>query len=274
MQLYHHPLSLDSQKVRIALEENSIDYTSYHVNPLTGKNFDPWFFRMNPSGKLPVFQNGSTIIYDTIEIIQYIERIAAVSSGIDHHNNTNNNLSNNNTRVLDWMRKIQDWNPKYFTLSHVHEKHRVRVSKFLRRVIIARMSESPDLASSYHLRLKDAYDVDEKMKDGEEIRRSEEHLVRLLDEVEAQLKDSSYLVGGEFSMADAMLIPVLTRLMVLKLEDEYLSGRPNIVEYWNMVKERPSFKKVIGRYFSGWKRQMTLMKSWCFINFRSLLRRY
>lgn len=72
MQLYHHPYSLDSQKVRLALEEKNIDYTSFHVNPITGKNFDSSFFRMNPSAKLPVFQNGSHILYDTIEIVQYV----------------------------------------------------------------------------------------------------------------------------------------------------------------------------------------------------------
>jgi glutathione S-transferase len=72
MQLYHHPYSLDSQKVRLALEEKIIDYTSYHVNPITGKNMDSSFFRMNPSGKLPVFKNGAHIIFSTIEIIQYV----------------------------------------------------------------------------------------------------------------------------------------------------------------------------------------------------------
>ena len=78
MQLYHHPYSLDSQKVRLTLEENGIDYTSYRVNPITGKNMEPSFFRLNPSAKLPVFQNGSHIIFDTIDIMQY------VSSFTDH----------------------------------------------------------------------------------------------------------------------------------------------------------------------------------------------
>lgn len=72
MQLYHHPFSLDSQKVRLALEERDVDYTSYHVNPITGKNMDPSFFRMNPTAKIPVFQNGSHIIFNTTEIIQYV----------------------------------------------------------------------------------------------------------------------------------------------------------------------------------------------------------
>lgn len=76
MQLYHHPYSLDSQKVRLALEEKGIDYTSHHVNPITGKNMDTLFFKMNPSAKLPIFQNGAHIIFDTIEIIQYVSSFA------------------------------------------------------------------------------------------------------------------------------------------------------------------------------------------------------
>ncbi|GAB4844126.1 glutathione s-transferase [Ancistrocladus abbreviatus] len=267
MQLYHHPLSLDSQKVRLALEENGIDYTSYHVNPLTGKTMDPLFFRMNPSGKLPVFQNGSHIIYNTIEIIQYIERIAAVSSGGEE-------TSIGIREVTDWMQKIQEWNPKFFTLFHVPEKYRLYVSKFLRRVVIARMAESPDLASAYHLRLKDAYDTEEKLKDPDVLKQSEEHLVRLLDEVEAQLSETSYLVGEEFTMADVMLIPVLACLTLLKLENEYINNRQNVAEYWAMVQRRPSYKKVIGKHLHGWRKQKTLMKTWFFIHIRSLVRRY
>ncbi|EPS63842.1 hypothetical protein M569_10943, partial [Genlisea aurea] len=69
MQLYHHPYSLDSQKVRLALEEKNIDYTSFHLNPLTGKNLNSAFFRRNPTARLPLFQNGSVVLTDTVEII-------------------------------------------------------------------------------------------------------------------------------------------------------------------------------------------------------------
>lgn len=69
MQLYHHPFSMDSQKVRLALEESGIDYTSYHVNPLTGKHMDASFFRMSPSTKLPVLRNGAHAIFQAMDII-------------------------------------------------------------------------------------------------------------------------------------------------------------------------------------------------------------
>lgn len=176
--------------------------------------------------------------------------------------------------VVEWMQKIQEWNPKYFTLHHIPEKYRISVSKFIRRVVIARMAESPDLASAYHRKLKDAYATEDKLKNPEVLKRSTEHLVRLLDEVETKLNETTYLAGGEFSMADAMLIPVLARLVLLKLEDEYISCRPNIAEYWILIQQRPSYKKVIGKYFGSWRKYKTLIKTWCFVRFRSLLRRY
>ncbi|XP_027333124.1 glutathione S-transferase TCHQD-like [Abrus precatorius] len=267
MQLYHHPLDLDSQKVRLALEEEGVDYTSYHVNPITGKNLDSSFFKMNPSGRLPVFQNGSHIIYNTIDIIQYIERIAVVSSGAD-------SISTSSREVIEWMQKIQEWDPKLFTLFYIPEKYLHYVSKFIRRVVIARMSESPELASDYHRKLKEAYETEEKLKDPDVLRRIKDHLVRLLDEVERQLSETPYLAGQEFTMADVMLIPVLARLELLNLENEYITGRPNTSEYWILVQQRPSYKNVIGKYFNGWRKHKTLLKTWCLVRIRSWLKRY
>ncbi|KAK0576157.1 hypothetical protein LWI29_012885 [Acer saccharum] len=267
MQLYHHPFSLDSQKVRLALEEKGIDYTSYHMNPLTGKNMDSSFFRMNPSARLPVFQNGGHIIFNTIEIILYIERIAMVSSGAD-------GMTISSREVVEWMHKIQEWNPKFFTLSHVPAKYCLYISKFIRRVVIARMAESPDLAGAYHLKLKEAHETEEKLKSPDVVKRSKEHLIRLLDEVETQLKETAYLAGEEFSLADVMFIPVLARLVLLDLGDEYISCRPKIAAYWNLVQQRPSYKKVIGKHFNGWRKHKTLIKTWCFVRIRSMLRKY
>lgn len=267
MQLYHHPYSVESQKVRLALEERNIDYTSYHVNPVTGKNMDPSFFRMNPTAKVPVFQNGSHVIFNTIEIIQYIERIALVSSG-------SGIITQSNKKVVEWMYKIQEWNPKFFTLSHIPEKYNIFISKFIRRVIIARMSEAPDLATAYHTKLKEAYETEDKLRDPQVVQTSEQHLIKLLDEIETQLEETLYLAGDDFTLADVMLVPILARLTLLGLEKTYISCRPKLAEYWILVQTRPSYKNVIGKYFNGWRRRKTLLKTWFIVRMRSMLKRY
>lgn len=176
--------------------------------------------------------------------------------------------------VVEWIYKIQQWNPKFFTLSHIPPKYRLFVSKFLRRVIIARMAECPELASSYHLKLKEAYETEDKLRDPEVLRRVEEHLERILDEAENKLGENTYLLGEEFTLADVVFVPLLSRLALLNLEDKYISIRPNLMEYWNLVQRRPSYRKVIGRYFHGWRKHSTLLKAWCFVRIRSLLKQY
>ncbi|TQE06828.1 hypothetical protein C1H46_007545 [Malus baccata] len=116
MQLYHHPYSWDSQRVRLALEEKGIDYTSFHVNPVAGKNMYASFFRTNRSAKLLVFQNGHRIIYNTIEIIQYVERIWLVSSGEE-------NIASSGGEVAAWKEaQAADLAPAYRTkLDQVYE---------------------------------------------------------------------------------------------------------------------------------------------------------
>ncbi|CAL9096305.1 unnamed protein product, partial [Musa acuminata var. zebrina] len=265
MQLYHHPYSMDSQKVRIALEEKGIDYTSYHVNPLTGKNMDVPFFRINPSAKLPVFQNGSHIIFHAIDIIQYIERLSVSLNGEE------NPIS---SKVMEWVERIESWNPKIFTLTHIPDKYRLFVSKFIRRVVISRMVEAPDLACLYHVKLREAYETEDNLKGPMNLQQSEEKLSSLLDDAEIQLSATTYLVGEDFTTADSMFVPILARITLLDLEEKYISCRPKITAYYDLVKRRPSYKKVIGKYFGGWRKYRTLLKTMCFLCIRSMFGKY
>lgn len=136
------------------------------------------------------------------------------------------------------------------------------------------MADCPELASAYHRKLKEAYETEEKSNDSEVLRRSEEHLDRILDEAECKLNETTYLVGEEFTLADVAFIPLLSRLDLLNLGEKYINTRPNVAEYWTMVRKRASYKKVIGRYFDGWRRHKTLLKTWCFIRARILLKQY
>lgn len=202
-----------------------------------------------------------------ILLSRYIERVATVSFIGD-------NIKESTEEIIEWMDKIQAWTPKIFTLSHVPANHCIQVSRFIRQVVIARMAESPDLASAYHQKLREAYETEENLRNQEVIRQSKEHLIKLLDEADEKLSHTAHLGGEEFSMADVMFIPLLARLAILDLEDEYINSRSNIAEYWVMAKQRPSYKKVIGRYFSGWRKYKTLIRTWGFVKIRSLLKKY
>lgn len=140
--------------------------------------------------------------------------------------------------------------------------------------MIARMAESPDLASMYRSRLQSAYETEEILKNPDIRRQSEDQLVRLLDDAEQQLTEAPYLAGQGYSVVDSMFIPVLARIELLDLEDKYINCRPKIAEYWKHAKGRPSYVVVIGRYFSGWKKYRTLFSTIIMVWIRHSLKRY
>eukprot|EP00252_Welwitschia_mirabilis_P010448 TRINITY_DN23714_c0_g1_i1.p1 TRINITY_DN23714_c0_g1~~TRINITY_DN23714_c0_g1_i1.p1 ORF type:complete len:249 (-),score=36.41 TRINITY_DN23714_c0_g1_i1:92-772(-) len=222
------------------------------------------FFRMNPTGKLPVFKNAEHVLCDTISIIQYVDNVNEPLGG----NNVDRELA------WEWMKKIDAWNPKLFTLSHVPKKYFVFFSRFKRRVTIARMARAPDLASKYHLRLHDAYATEEQLKDQDALNASKEQLVSLLNDADAQLEGSSYLAGEDFSMADAMFIPILARLELLNKADEYISSRKYLLGYWTRMKTRKSYHTVIGKYFYSWRKYRTLYSTYITVWVKNLLRQY
>lgn len=227
--------------------------------------YDNSAMRWNSNCRAVPGEGGNKVISVFVCENRYVERIAEVTSGGE-------TTACRDGEVIDWMRKIQEWKSKEFTLSHVPEEYRERVSKFLRRVIIARMAESPDLASSYHRKLREAYETEESLRDGGA--GPAERLVGLLDEVEARLDRTAFLAGEDFTMADVMLVPLLARLALLNLEDEYIRTRPNLAEYWLLVRHRPSYKKVIGKHFDGWRKYKTLFRTWCFVRLRTMLGRF
>jgi len=136
------------------------------------------------------------------------------------------------------------------------------------------MAESPDFAREYHLKLRDAYATEEQLKDQDAVNQSKEQLINLLDDADNQLAESTYLLGEEFSMADAMFVPILARIEVLNKGDEYISSRTHLSDYWIRVKKRPSYHAVIGKYFSGWRKFRTLYSTYCVVWVRNLFRRY
>jgi glutathione S-transferase len=136
------------------------------------------------------------------------------------------------------------------------------------------MTEAPDLASMYHVKLRDAYETEDRLKDPDTILQCEEELSKLLDDVEAQLNETKYLAGDDFSPADSMFIPILARITLLDLHEEYISCRPRVLEYHTLVKQRHSYKVVIGKYFNGWKKYRTLFKTSFFLCVRTLFGKY
>lgn len=72
-----------------------------------------------------------------------------------------------------------------------------------------------------------------------------EHAGRMLDIVESRLSESPYLVGREFTLADLCYMPYLQGLSGAR-SAPILHARPNIVAWWEKLRTRPSWLRVMG----------------------------
>jgi glutathione S-transferase len=76
-ELYHYGESLCSQMVRLALAEKEIPYKSHHMHlELNGGNLTKDFRKINPNAVVPVLVHNGAPIYDSWEIIKYLDRYA------------------------------------------------------------------------------------------------------------------------------------------------------------------------------------------------------
>jgi len=80
--LYHHPLSVCSMKVRLALEEKGLAWSGRVIDIMRKQEqLEPWYVKLNSKGVIPTleFRNGTTkVLTDSAKISRFI---ASLSEG-------------------------------------------------------------------------------------------------------------------------------------------------------------------------------------------------
>jgi len=207
LELYHHGSSTCAAKVRFALAEKELPWTSHYVDILRGEQFDPEFLALNPKAVVPVLVHNGTVIVESTVICEYVEEVFRAkpiypSAPLER------------ARVRVWTKAVdEDLHPACsaitYVVSHRHTILRSGVGSFedfvargagdgmaartLKWQWIQLGLEAPGAADK--IRLYDAY----------------------LHKMEQALADSEWLVGGRFSMADVAMAPYVNRLAALAM---------------------------------------------------------
>eukprot|EP00850_Spirogloea_muscicola_P015238 SM000115S23917 [mRNA] locus=s115:204313:206952:+ [translate_table: standard] len=275
MVLYHSPWSASSHKARLALEEKAVDYTPAPVNVAAAANLAPDFVRRNHAATVPVLVDGPRVICDARAIAEYAD---AIDQPLGHG-------AVDRTKVNYWLQTIEAWDVQMFAFAHYQPQRARALSKFKRRVCIARMAQHPELGPHYSKRLQYYQDLIETCQSRDVMQASERQvrvrrlayphaapalqLVEMLDAAEVQLRASEFLAGEAFSMADACFVPIPAMLESLDAGGRYLQARPNLLKYFQRMKERPSYQVVIGQYSGKFLRWRTEVASMMAIRWRS-----
>ena len=233
LELYHHGSSACSAKVRFALAEKELPWSSRYVDILAGEQFRPEFTALNAKAVVPVLVHDGAVIVESTVICEYLEESFAAKPIYPR-------APRERAHVRIWTKAVdEELHPACSAITYVVSHRHTILRKgaggfedFLARGsgegMAARMLkwqwiqhglEAPGAADK--IRLYDAY----------------------LHKMERALAGSDWLVGERFSMADIAMAPYLNRLAALAMPGLWEGGRLPCVERWfARVRARPTFR--------------------------------
>ncbi len=232
LELYHHGSSACAAKVRFALGEKGLEWTSHYVDILKGEQFRPDFLALNPKAVVPVLVHGGAVLAESTVICEYLE-----DAFPDNALYPRPPLERAHVRL--WTKAVdEELHPACsaltYVVSHRHTILRNGVGsfdEFLKqgahegRAARARKWEwiqhglaAPGAAEK--ITLYDDY----------------------LHKMERALAGSDWLVANAFSMADVAMAPYLNRLAALSMQGLWRDGRlPRVADWFDRLRQRPTF---------------------------------
>lgn len=238
--LYHGAISTCSQKVRLALAEKGLDFVSRPMNLSRREHLTEWYLKLNPNGVVPTMVHDDKVIVDSSVICEYLEEVfpdppLAPRYAVDR------------AHMRAWMRYFEEVPtaairvPSYNLVFH-------RLWEDTPKDEFVELANQMPVRRHFYLALGKG-GFDEKS-----YKESLERLSSCLKRVNTSLLDGrGYILGNDFSIADIIFVPSMVRMQDLELEEMW-DDVPLVVDWFNRVKDRPSFNKA---YLPGSRLRLT-----------------
>jgi len=230
--LYHTPNAICAQKVRVCLAEKGAKYAAIDV---AGRLRDPAYLKINPNGYVPTFVHRERVLWESRVISEYINSAfeGAPLLPSDPYQRA---------QVALWTKQIDDsLHLNVFTLSFV---------AVFRPAFLAMSEDQKERNLAFDLTKRErTLDMISLGWDSRFVGSALLRFIRLADDMASALEGRRWLVGNEYTLADADLTPYLQRLTDLGLSELWRS-RPALAGWFERVRARPSFAEVILNWHS------------------------
>lgn len=195
------------RSVQICCEEKGIQYqTSLKLADQPLDIKSPEYLAIHPFGKIPALIHGSTQLFETAAIIRYLD----------------NNFPGINLQPEDTIESamVDQWSQA--------------ISIYIDKAIVR------DYLIEFAF---------PKGENGEirhdHIKASQKKLFETLGLLDSMLNANTFICGSLFTMADALLMPMLDYLQKLPHGDDLLASYPAVTNYIKQFRQRPSAQNVL-----------------------------
>ena len=230
LHLYHSGVSNCSQRVRIALEEKELPWTSHHLNILQKEHITPEYFGINPNGLVPTLVHDGKVIIESDDIIEYLD-INFPEPPLRPPVGPDREIMNR------WLHRATAIHLKAVK-THIYEK-RVR----------GQMSQSPEQREQYEKLQTNQSLLEFHRKSNsdsftqQELDEARSVLDQCFADLESELGEREWLAGDSFSLADIAWVPLYFTMDVLA--GYSFDGLDNVAAWAKRIEARPSYKKAV-----------------------------
>lgn len=232
LHLYHFNISNCSQRVRIALEEKQLAWTSHVINLPKNENLDKSFASINPAIVVPVLIHDGRTYTESNDIIAYIDNNfpGAALSPMGEDDRAYVELSLLRSSGIQRPLKL---------LSH---EFLFKIPRRMSPAALDRFERNcPDKALVQFVR-----DLNSPNSFGEaRIREAATNFAHAFADLEQRLNNRQWLTGESFGLADISWLVNVHRLMLLNFP---MTAYPQLTQWYLRARARPSFDAAIAKY--------------------------
>ena len=230
LELYHAEPVANSMKVLICLREKRLDFVSHYVNLLLFEQHEPEFVALNPNGQVPVLVHDGAVITESTVINEYLEDV----------------FPDVPLRPTDpvWRARMRIWS-KFVDEYFCPALSMIGWHVMVRRVAQSLGKEELDEVLA-RIPLKEQRDkwatVAGESFTEEQLAESRRKLQVSVVRAEAILRETEWLAGPDFSLADANTFSMLAGVERLHPELLYEKEAPRTREWLGRMRNRPGVR--------------------------------
>ena len=227
LELYHHPQSTCSQKVRICLAEKRIPWVGRVVDIARRENLSPEYLAINPNGVVPALVHDGRAVIESAVMCQYLDELSPRAPRLTPADAVARAAMRAWLCFIDEVPSMAVRVPSFqgVFLPHFQAMSQREYDEFvsanvLRRIFFRRMGRG-------------GFNQDEY--DG-----AIEQLDLTLERMERALADHAWLVSDQFTIADICMAPLIVRMEDLGMAGRW-ADRAHVRSWYGRMRARPSF---------------------------------
>ena len=229
--LHHAWRSSASRRVRLCIEEKGLAYEGHVVDLAKMEHHSPEYLKINPNGVIPTLIHDGRPLYESGTICEYLDEVfpepplrpddaydrATMRNWIRHVDERIHNLI-----IFNWRHDLQKVAEKWTDAEL--EEHVKKIPSKERQEAWRRVARRP-------------YTEEERGA-------ARAKLVELLDRMEGALRDTEWLAGARYTIADIAVVPFVKRIDEEIAPDQMTAKHhPRVAGWWAKIQARPAFAR-------------------------------